>query len=126
MVDDAVRIERAALDHRARRGGVFDLDALVLARGGDQRSEVGRDGGIGLGDDRAVDEALGLARVTAERGQQLLLGTLHRSVERGDTALAQRADPEQQCRALGGSETERPGEAVREVHEHAPLVDGDQ
>jgi hypothetical protein len=126
VVDDAVRIDRAALGLRARRRRVVDLDPLVLARGGDQLAQVARDRGVGLGDDRAGGQALGLAGVAAERGEQLVLRRQHRRVERRDPALAQRAQAEQQGRALGRRQPQRPGQAVREVHEHAALVDRDQ
>ena len=46
VMDDAVWIERPALGLMARSGHVVDLDALALARGGDERAQVGRDGGI--------------------------------------------------------------------------------
>ena len=69
VVDDAVRIDRAALVLMVRGGDVVDLEALAFARRGDERAQVRRDRGIGLGDDGGGRERFGFAGVAAERGE---------------------------------------------------------
>ena len=127
VMHDAVGIDRPALVAVTRRRDVVDLEPLALASCSDQRAQMTRDGGLGRRRNRRDDRRgreLGLVRIAAERGEQLLLGRLVAS-SNGAMPLSRSANAEQQRAALGGGQAQRPRQPMP-IDEHPALVDRDQ